>query len=63
MPSRVTSPEHYAWDRPYKPLVSPPSVEENDACAIYSSVSKDASPSHRPIEIAIPALHKMLHRA
>src|ERR1700751_1750301 len=55
--------ERYAWDRPYKPLVSPPSVEENDACAIYASVRKDATPSHEPIEIAIPALQKMLHRA
>src|SRR5882757_2671542 len=72
MPSRVTGvmsaersprPEHYAWDRPYKPLVSPPSVEDNDACAIYASVRKDATPSHEPIELAIPALQKMLHRA
>src|SRR6201996_7335203 len=55
--------ERYAWDRPYKPLVSPPSVEENDACAIYASVRKDATPSHEPIELAIPALQKMLHRA
>ena len=72
MPSRVTGvvgaersprPEHYAWDRPYKPLVSPPSVEDNDACAIYASVRKDATASHEPIELAIPALQKMLHRA
>jgi glutamate synthase (NADPH/NADH) large chain len=55
--------ERYAWDRPYKPLVSPQSVEENDACAIYASVRKDATPSHEPIELAIPALQKMLHRA
>jgi glutamate synthase (NADPH/NADH) large chain len=55
--------ERYAWDRPYKPLVSPQSVEENDACAIYASVRKDATPSHKPIELAIPALQKMLHRA
>ena len=39
------------------------SVEENDACAIYASVRKDATPSHEPIELAIPALQKMLHRA
>ncbi|MBS1845921.1 MAG: hypothetical protein JST53_16015, partial [Actinobacteria bacterium] len=43
--------------------MSPPSVEENDACAIYASVRKDATPSHEPIELAIPALQKMLHRA
>jgi glutamate synthase (NADPH/NADH) large chain len=55
--------KHYAWDRPYKPLVSPPSVEDNDACAIYASVRKDATPSHEPIELAVPALQKMLHRA
>src|ERR1700744_3062490 len=55
--------EHYAWDRPYRPLVSPPSVEENDACAISAPVRKAAPPSHEPIELAIPALQKMLHRA
>jgi glutamate synthase (NADPH/NADH) large chain len=55
--------KHYAWDRAWKPLVSPQSVEENDACAIYASVRKDATPSHEPIELAIPALQKMLHRA
>ena len=55
--------ERYSPERPYKPLVSPPSVEDKDACAIYASVRKDATPSHRPIELAIPALGKMLHRA
>ena len=58
-----SQPEHYAWDRAWKPVVSPQSVEENDACAIYASVRKDATPSHEPIELAIPALQKMLHRA
>jgi glutamate synthase (NADPH/NADH) large chain len=53
----------YSPERPYKPLVSPPSVEDKDACAIYASVRKDATPSHQPIERAIPALQKMLHRA
>jgi glutamate synthase (NADPH/NADH) large chain len=43
--------------------VSPPSVEDKDACAIYASVRKDATPSHEPIERAISALQKMLHRA
>jgi glutamate synthase (NADPH/NADH) large chain len=60
---RANPVERYAWDRPWKPLVSPPSVEENDACAIYASVRKDATPSHEPIELAIQALQKMLHRA
>jgi glutamate synthase (NADPH/NADH) large chain len=59
----MSRPKHYAWDRPWKPVVSPQSVEENDACAIYASVRKDATPSHEPIELAIPALQKMLHRA
>ncbi|MDX6604149.1 MAG: glutamate synthase large chain, partial [Solirubrobacterales bacterium] len=53
----------YSPERPYKPLVSPPSVEDKDACAIYASVRKDATSSHRPIELAIPALQMMLHRA
>jgi len=56
-------PQRYSPERPYKPLVSPPSVEDKDACAIYASVRKDATPSHEPIELAIPALQKMLHRA
>jgi glutamate synthase (NADPH/NADH) large chain len=56
-------PVRYSPERAYRPLVSPPSVEDKDACAIYASVRKDATPSHRPIELAIPALQKMLHRA
>jgi glutamate synthase (NADPH) large chain len=56
-------PSRYSPERPYRPLVPPPSVEDKDACAIYASVRKDATPSHRPIELAIPALQKMLHRA
>ncbi|HEX4730963.1 MAG TPA: glutamate synthase central domain-containing protein, partial [Solirubrobacterales bacterium] len=66
MPSRKSDAarvERYSPERPYKPLVSPQSVEDNDACAIYASVRKDATPSHEPIELAIPALQKMLHRA
>ena len=53
----------YSPELPYRPLVSPPSVEDKDACAIYASVRKDATPSHEPIRLAIPALQKMLHRA
>ena len=56
-------PVRYSPERPYRPRVSPPSVEDKDACAIYASVRKDATPSHAPIELAIPALQKMLHRA
>jgi glutamate synthase (NADPH/NADH) large chain len=55
--------ERYSPERPYKPRVSPPSVEDKDACAIYASVRKDATPSHEPIALAIPAMQKMLHRA
>jgi glutamate synthase (NADPH) large chain len=55
--------KRYSPELPYRPLVSPPSVEDKDACAIYASVRKDATPSHEPIERAIPALGKMLHRA
>jgi glutamate synthase (NADPH) large chain len=55
--------KRYSPELPYRPLVSPPSVEDKDACAIYASVRKDATPSHEPIERAIPALQKMLHRA
>ncbi|MFL5899671.1 MAG: hypothetical protein ACJ75S_00510, partial [Solirubrobacterales bacterium] len=57
------SPLRYSPERAYRPLVSPPSVEDKDACAIYASVRKDATPSHAPIELAVPALQKMLHRA
>ena len=56
-------PVRYSPERAYRPRVSPPSVEDKDACAIYASVRKDATPSHAPIELAIPALQKMLHRA
>ena len=53
----------YSPEQAYRPRVSPPSVEDKDACAIYASVRKDATPSHEPIRKAIPALQKMLHRA
>src|ERR1044072_6640482 len=67
MPEHQSNPgasvQRYSPERPYRPLVSPPSVEDKDACAIYASVRKDSTPSHEPIELAIPALQKMLHRA
>jgi len=61
--SRPGLPERYSPERPYRPLVSPPSVEDKDACAIYASVRKDGTPSHAPYELAITSLGKMLHRA
>jgi glutamate synthase (NADPH) large chain len=56
------NPKRYSPELPYRPRVSPPSVEDKDACAIYASVRKDATASHGPIALAIPALQKMLHR-
>ena len=60
-----SSPERqrYSPERAYRPLVSPPSVEDKDACAIYASVRRDATPSHEPITLALDSLQKMLHRA
>ncbi|MEO8091829.1 MAG: glutamate synthase-related protein, partial [bacterium] len=58
IPSKRYSPE-LEW----RPLVSPPSVSDDDACAIYASVRKDATPSHAPVALALANLQKMLHRA
>ncbi len=55
--------ERFSPERTYRPLVSPPSVEDKDACAIYASVRRDAIPSHEPITLALTSLQKMLHRA
>jgi glutamate synthase (NADPH/NADH) large chain len=57
------APVRYSPERPYRPLAPPASVEDKDACAIYASVRKDATPSHEALQQAIPALQKMLHRA
>ncbi|TMK75940.1 MAG: glutamate synthase, partial [Actinobacteria bacterium] len=43
--------------------MSPPSVEDRDACAIYASVRKNATPERAPVELALANLQKMLHRA
>jgi glutamate synthase (NADPH/NADH) large chain len=59
----ATPPRRYSPELPYRPRVSPPSVEDKDACAIYASVRKDATPSHEPLKLAIASLQKMLHRA
>ncbi len=60
-----SSPERqrFSPERAYRPLVSPPSVEDKDACAIYASVRRDATPSHEPVTLALTSLQKMLHRA
>jgi glutamate synthase (NADPH) large chain len=55
--------ERYSPELPYRPRVSPPSVEDKDACAIYASVRRDATPSHEPVTLALESLQKMLHRA
>ena len=53
----------YSPHLPWRPLVSPPSVDDRDACAIYASVRKDATPSREPVKLALANLQKMLHRA
>jgi glutamate synthase (NADPH) large chain len=53
----------FSPERAYRPRVSPPSVEDHDACAIYASVRKDATPGREPVELALANLQKMLHRA
>ncbi len=59
----MSSPQRFSPELPWRPLVSPPSVEDKDACAIYASVRKDATPSHEPVALALENLQKMLHRA
>src|SRR5919109_2537785 len=59
----ATQSVRYSPEKAYRPRVSPASVEDKDACAIYASVRKDATPSHEPVELAIASLQKMLHRA
>jgi glutamate synthase (NADPH) large chain len=53
----------FSPERAYRPRVSPPSVEDRDACAIYASVRKDATPDRAPVELALANLQKMMHRA
>ena len=62
-PSPVHGEQRFSPERAYRPRVSPPSVEDRDACAIYASVRKDATPSRAPVELALANLQKMLHRA
>jgi glutamate synthase (NADPH) large chain len=53
----------YASTQGYRPRRPPLTVEDRDACALYASVQKDATPAHEPIATALTALQKMLHRA
>src|SRR2546421_12402483 len=53
----------YASTQGYRPRRPPQTVEDRDACALYASVEKDATPAHLPITTALTALQKMLHRA
>jgi hypothetical protein len=55
--------ERFSPERAYRPRVSPPSVEDKDACAIYASVRRDATASHEPVTLALESLQKILHRA
>ncbi len=57
------SPRRYSPELPWRPRVSPPSVEDRDACAIYATVRKDAVPAREPVDLALANLQKMLHRA
>ena len=59
-PSQV---KRYSPELPWRPRVTPPSVEDRDACAIYASVRKDGTPSREPVQLALENLQKMLHRA
>jgi glutamate synthase (NADPH) large chain len=64
MPEREGArPERYSPELPWRPRVSPPSVEDRDSCAIYASVRKDGTPSREPVTLALENLQKMLHRA
>ena len=53
----------YVSTQGYRPRRPPVTVEDKDACALYASVQKDATPAHEPIPTALTALQKMLHRA
>jgi glutamate synthase (NADPH/NADH) large chain len=47
----------------YKPLRAPRTVEDRDACALYSAIRRDGRATHDVITNAFEALQKMLHRA
>jgi glutamate synthase (NADPH/NADH) large chain len=56
-------PGFYSPELPWRPLRPPASVADHDACAIYATVRKDATPSREPVDLALANLQKMLHRA
>ena len=56
-------PQRYSPERAYRPLVSPPSVEDKDACAIYASVRRTRRRATSRSRSRSPSLQKMLHRA
>ncbi len=47
----------------YRPLRAPRTVEDQDACALYTAVRRDGRATHDVITNAFEALQKMLHRA
>jgi len=61
--AQEAAPERFSSTRSYRPRRPPETVEDRDACALYASVAKDATPTHDAIETALVALEKMLHRA
>ncbi|MBA2342994.1 MAG: hypothetical protein H0V85_05995, partial [Thermoleophilaceae bacterium] len=61
--AQEAAPERFSSTGSYRPLRPPETVEDRDACALYASVAKDATPTHDAIETALVALEKMLHRA
>ncbi len=61
--SEASAKRFYSPHLPWRPKVSPPSVEDKDACAIYASVRKDGTASREPVTLALANLQKMLHRA
>ncbi len=60
---RPNRPRFYSPALPWRPVRPPASVEDRDACAIYASVRKDATPSSEPVTRALDSLLMMLHRA
>jgi glutamate synthase (NADPH) large chain len=53
----------YSPTQAYRPRRAPRTVEDQDACALFASISKRAQPAHEPIAGALAALERMLHRA
>src|SRR3954447_16918202 len=55
--------DRYSPTAAYKPKRAPLTVEDRDSCALYAAVAEDAQPAHEPIDDAVAALERMLHRA